>query len=224
MRVIAINGSPRKSWNTATLLQKALEGAASRGAETKLVHLYDLDFKGCRSCFACKMKGGKSYGRCAVEDGITQTLREIEEVDVLILGSPIYFGTVSGEMKSFMERLMYPYITYASPPGSLYPNKIETGLICTLGLTEDMARERGCLQYIVGTESRLRTVFGNCESLCSFDSYQFEDYSKVVAPCFDPEKKARRRMEVFPQDCLKAFEMGARFAEKSLDRTSGRCG
>lgn len=45
MTVFAINGSPRKKWNTATLLEKALEGAASRGAETELIHLYDLDFK-----------------------------------------------------------------------------------------------------------------------------------------------------------------------------------
>ena len=52
MKAIAINGSPRKDWNTATLLKKSLEGAASVGAETKLIHLYDLSFKGCYSCFA----------------------------------------------------------------------------------------------------------------------------------------------------------------------------
>ena len=56
MKVIAINASPRRKWNTATLLQSALEGAASQGAETELVHLYDLDFKGCTSCFACKLR------------------------------------------------------------------------------------------------------------------------------------------------------------------------
>ena len=52
MKVMAINGSPRKKWNTATLLDKALEGAASQGAETELIHLYDLNYKGCISCFA----------------------------------------------------------------------------------------------------------------------------------------------------------------------------
>ncbi|MCO5381118.1 MAG: flavodoxin family protein [Methanosarcina barkeri] len=57
MKVIAINGSPRKKWNTATLLEKALEGAVSEGAETEIIHLYDLNFKGCTSCFACKLKG-----------------------------------------------------------------------------------------------------------------------------------------------------------------------
>jgi len=65
MKVMAINGSPRKNWNTATLLEKALEGAASEGAETEIVHLYDLEFKGCTSCFACKLKGGKSLARCS---------------------------------------------------------------------------------------------------------------------------------------------------------------
>jgi Multimeric flavodoxin WrbA len=54
MKIIAFNGSPRKKWNTATLLQKALDGAASKGAETELIHLYDLNYKGCISCFACK--------------------------------------------------------------------------------------------------------------------------------------------------------------------------
>ena len=46
MKAIAINGSPRKNWNTATLLRKAIDGAASAGAEVELVHLYDLEFKG----------------------------------------------------------------------------------------------------------------------------------------------------------------------------------
>ena len=53
MKVIGINGSPRKKWNTAMLLAKALEGAASQGAETDSFHLYDLNYKGCVSCFAC---------------------------------------------------------------------------------------------------------------------------------------------------------------------------
>jgi len=56
MKVMAFNGSPRKKWNTATLLEKALEGASSKGAETELIHLYDLNYKGCISCFSCKMK------------------------------------------------------------------------------------------------------------------------------------------------------------------------
>ena len=87
---MAFNGSPRKKWNTATLLEKALEGAASQGAETELIHLYDLNYKGCISCFACKTIGGKSYGKCAVRDDLTPIFRKVEKADAIILGSPIY--------------------------------------------------------------------------------------------------------------------------------------
>ena len=87
MKVIAVNGSPRRGWNTATMLGSALEGAASRGADTELVHLYDLDFRGCTSCFACKMKDGRSRARCAMRDGLTPVLDSIATADGLILGS-----------------------------------------------------------------------------------------------------------------------------------------
>jgi len=92
MKVIAFNGSPRKEWNTATLLKSALDGAASRGADVELVHLYDLDYKGCNSCFACKLKGGKSYGHCGMRDGLTPLLRKVEAADGVLLGSPVLPG------------------------------------------------------------------------------------------------------------------------------------
>jgi multimeric flavodoxin WrbA len=215
MKVIAVNGSPRKRWNTATLLEKTIEGAASQGAETELLHLYDLDFKGCKACFTCKTKDGPSYGRCAVKDDLTPVLKKVEEADALILGSPIYFGTVTGEMRSFMERLLFPYMTYTDPPGSLFPRRISTGFISTMGATEELAKERGFDQHISLNERLLKMIFGASESLCSYDTYEFEDYARVVAPRFDPEKKAKRRAEVFPHDCEKAFEMGARFAKKN---------
>jgi multimeric flavodoxin WrbA len=214
MKVIAFNGSPRKKWNTATLLNKALEGAALQGADTERVHLYDLNFRGCLSCFACKTKGGPSYGKCAARDDLTPILKKVEETDAFILGSPIYFGTVSGEMRSFMERLMFPYHVYTYPPRSLFPRKIHTGFIYTMNAPEEWMKKLGYDKIIVSNERTLKTIFGASESLFSFDTYQFEDYSKVVVESFDPEKKAERRREVFPIDCQKAFEMGIRLTQK----------
>jgi multimeric flavodoxin WrbA len=215
MKVMAFNGSPRKKWNTATLLKKALEGASSQGAETKLINLYDLNFKGCISCFACKTKDGKSYGRCAVKDDLTPLLKEILDVQCIILGSPFYFGTATGQMRSFMERLFFPFYSYTDPPESLFSRKIPTGFIYTLGATEEMAKELGFDHHIKLNEMFLERIFGATESLCSYDTSQFEDYAKMFAPRFDPEKKARRRREVFPIDCDKAFEMGVRLAKKA---------
>ena len=89
-------------------VEEPLKALHRQGAETELVHLYDLTFKGCTSCFACKLKGGRSYGKCAMVDGLTPVLDMLATTDALFLGSPIYFGTVTGEMRSFMERLLFP--------------------------------------------------------------------------------------------------------------------
>jgi len=207
---MVFNGSPRKKWNTATLLQKALEGAASQGAKTELIHLYDLNYKGCISCFACKTLGGKSYGKCAVQDDLTPIFSRIEQADAILMGSPIYWGDISGEMKSFLERLMFQYTTYTNPPGSLFTNKIKTGFIYTMNVAEDIMKE---WQYAVNFnryDGALRRIFGESEYICSFDTLQFDDYSKVLNTRFDPVKKKQRHEEVFPLDCQKAFDMGVR--------------
>jgi multimeric flavodoxin WrbA len=225
MEVIAFNGSPRKTWNTATLLKKALEGAASQGAATKLVHLYDLNFKGCKSCFGCKIKGSPSYGKCAVKDDLTPLLKEVEKADALILGSPIYFWSVSGEMKSFMERLMFPFYRYAKaaePAPTLFPRKIHTGFIYTMNTTEKQLKESGCDKSIAQNEMFLSRIFGKSESLLSFDTYQFDDYSKIDQDRFDVEKKAASRKKHFPEDCRRAYEMGVRFASGGAEKADAQ--
>jgi len=219
MKVLGVNGSARKTWNTATLLQKALDGAASQGAETKLIHLYDLNFKGCKSCFSCKTKGGKSYGKCASQDDLTPILKEIETADALILASPIYFWGVSGEMKSFIERLVFPFYRYAKPDApnaSLFPRKINTAFIYTMNTTEEQMKAAGGESLAALNKRFLGNVFGKTpESLMSFNTYQFDDYSKIDQERFSEEVKAARRKEFFPQDCEKAFEMGKRFAQSN---------
>jgi DNA polymerase III epsilon subunit family exonuclease len=209
MKVLAVNGSPRKQWNTAMMLEKALEGAASAGAEVELVHLYDLDFKGCTSCFACKMKGGVSYGKCAMRDGLTPLLDKIAQADAFVLGSPIYFGTVTGEMRSFMERLLFPYLTYTKPPTSLFGKTIRTGFIYTMNVSEELAKQNHYPVHMGLNEGVLGRIFGDCTTLCSYETLQFEDYDKVVFSYFDPEERHERRKAVFPEDCRKAFELGA---------------
>ena len=213
MKILAINGSPRKVWNTATLLKKALEGAASQGADTELIHLYDLNFKGCTSCFACKLKNGKSYGKCAYKDEITPVLDRIEDFDALILGSPIYLGTVTGEMKLFMERLIYPYLVYDANRSSLFPKKIPVGIIYTMGAEESRIKDLSIDRHMALNEMVLGGIFGAAESMMVTNTYQFDDYSKYVTS-HNVEQKAMRRKEVFPLDCEKAFEMGKRFANK----------
>ena len=106
------NGSPRKHFNTAQLLEKAMEGAREASAETELVHLYDYEFTGCRSCFACKVKNSKTNGVCAVRDSIRPIIERAQEADVIVIGSPVYFGYPTGQVRNLVERLLFPLDTY----------------------------------------------------------------------------------------------------------------
>jgi multimeric flavodoxin WrbA len=213
MKVLAINGSPRKRCNTATLLNNALEGASSKGAETELINLYDLNFVGCTSCFACKLKDGESYGHCAFKDEISPVLERVEDVDALILGSPIYLGTSTGVMRSFLERLIFPYLVYDTNRTSLFTKKLPVGFIYTMGANEKFIKDLSIDQHVRINEMILGRIFGLSESLMVMDTYQFNDYSKYVN-AFDVEEKTKRRREIFPIDCEKAFEMGVRFANE----------
>lgn len=218
MKVIAINGSPRKSWNTATLLKHTLEGAATQGADTEMVHLYDLNYKGCISCFACKLKDGKSYGKCVVNDDLKPLFKKIEEADVLVLGSPIYLGMVTGEMRSFLERLVFQYLVYDEKYSNLFNKKIPTGLIYTMNVKQSHLEQIGYDKNFTSMEMTMKRVFGSAESLIVTDTYQFKDYSKYITSAFDEEEKAKRRNEVFPKDCEKAFELGVRLVDQSKNK------
>ncbi|HBF39415.1 MAG TPA: flavodoxin family protein [Firmicutes bacterium] len=221
MKVIAVNGSPRKKWNTAALLQKALDGAESVGAETALIHLYDLSFKGCTSCFACKRKDQRHLGQCAMKDDLTNILEKIAECDVLLLGSPIYFSSITGEMHSFLERLLFPKLTYNVGHGSVFKGKIASGFIYTMNVSEDILKKFNYEALFHLYESRLQMILnGTSEFLISTDTYQFNDYSKYEASMFDEKHKARVKAEQFPIDCQKAFEMGARLADINSSHSS----
>lgn len=214
MKVIAINGSPRKNKNTATLLSKALEGAASCDAETELVHLYDLNYKGCISCFACKLKNGKSYGKCALKDDLTPILEKVSNADAVIFGSPIYLHSVTGAMRSFLERFIFQYLVYDTNHTSLFPKKISTGFIYTMNVTSEQFKA-GYENELKSMNTYLEKTFGYFETLVVNDTYQFDDYSKYVAPLFDEKKKRKVRDEQFPKYCQNAFDMGIQFFKQA---------
>jgi multimeric flavodoxin WrbA len=211
-KVIAVNGSPRRAWNTATLLKSALDGAESVGAQTRMVHLYDLDFQGCRSCFACKRKGNTRNGLCAVSDDLELVLADILKCDVLLLGSPIYFGDVTGEMRSFLERLLFPNVSYDAFGVSDFPGRVSCGWIFTMNCPEQFIETVHYDALLDNHAGLMKILKGDVEVLASYETWQFDDYSKVNGAMFDVPARAQRREEVFPLDCDKAFQMGARLA------------
>jgi multimeric flavodoxin WrbA len=210
MKIIAINGSPRKKWNTETLLQKTLDGAMTKNAETEFIHLYDLDYRGCISCFACKIKGG-SY-KCALQDGLTPVLEKLKSADVVIFGSPIYFMSVTSGMSAFFERFLFPYIKYSREVPSLFPKKIPTGFIYTMN-----AAEKGIEPFKASLnpyERFTEMVLGEKPILLySYNTYQYSDYNKYESSIFNEKEKAEHREKQFPLDCQAAFDMGVKLVE-----------
>jgi len=213
MKVIAINGSPRKNKNTATMLEHALVGAKSVGAETELIHLTDLKYSGCVSCFRCKLKGGKYANTCAVQDELSPVLEKIMKSDAVILGSPIYLGEVTGMMRNLMERLLFMVLTYnktESSNRSTFGGKISAAFIYTMGLTKDRATIYDRLYEL--NDQFLSRLNGRVEHYACMDTYQFDDYSKYDANMFDEKHKSEVRKNQFPLDCKAAYDIGKRLA------------
>ena len=211
---MAINGSPRKDGNTATMLKNALEGAASQGADTEFVHIYDLDFKGCVSCLACKLNNAKSTG-CVQRDELTPVLDKIlQDVDVLLLGSPVYFTSMSAGMRAFYERAAYPYLP-TNEQGSKFPKKIKVGLILTIGANEKLIYDMGMNKHFELTEMMMGFIFGSAESLIVTEASltQDGDYAKYGFSSEIAAEAKLRNEERFPIACKKGFDMGVRLAK-----------
>lgn len=214
MKVLAVNGSPRNNENTAVLLRSALGGAHENGAETRMVNLYDLNFKGCLSCFACKRKGSICNGICAVKDDLKEVLEYALSCDVIFLGSPIYFGEVTGVMRSFLERLFFPNLSYNEGELSTFTGKIASGFIYTMNVPKDIMEKINYEAIFKQNQHLLELFHGTSEILISSDTYQFHDYSKYEASRFDESHKAKVKEEQFPVDCQNAYEMGIRLTER----------
>lgn len=211
MKMIAINGSPRKKWNTAEILQNMLDGGkeADPNLECVLVNLYDIDYKGCVSCFECKRIDGKSYGKCAVKDGVWPVLAQSLYSDILVFGSPIYFSDVTGMMRNYWERLFFPILVYDKDYTSLAPKKIRTAFVYTMNAPRDVMVKIGYPERLSTMEGIAAHLLGHkpiVQYVC--DTWQFKDYSKYKADAFSPVDKAKVRETVFPEDCEKARQIG----------------
>ena len=99
VKVIGIIGSPRTGSNTEIHVKKSLETAKSVGAETEIINLAHAEIEPCIACDICK-----STGECSIYDDMREITRKLEDAHGIIIGSPVYFGNVSSQVKMFMDR------------------------------------------------------------------------------------------------------------------------
>ena len=211
-KIIIIDGGPRKNFNTASMLQKFAEGASSvgEGIEVKTVRLYGLDYKGCMSCMACKIKG-KASNVCKFRDALTPILEDIADADGLVLGSPIYFGDVTGQMRTFLERLTFPWLSY-NDYSMTAPKRMPVVLVETMNGTPEMNNSQGygSMEYCI------KSALGDPERLIAYNTYQVNNYDRFELASFSEEAKRQWRDEHWEQNLQQAFDAGKRMAEKIL--------
>ena len=213
-KIIAINTSPRKEWNTGTLIREAAKGAESQGAQVKVMDLYQLDkFTGCVSCFGCKLPGHE--GKCIYQDGLAPVLEEIRTADGLIIGTPNYLGDASAGFRALYERLIFQYITYKTAPRSYSARKIPVLFIMTSNAPQEMYTPEFYGRVVSNYQQTLETFIGPTKVLISADTLQVHDYDKYDWTMFDADAKRARHETVFPQEKADAFSLGAKMAAAS---------
>ncbi len=207
--IMIIDGGPRKTFNTATILQKFAEGARSVSdqIEVTTVRLYGMDYKGCMSCMACKVKG-KASNVCKFRDALTPVLEEIAQADGLVLGSPIYFGDVTGRMRTFLERLAFPWLSY-NDYSLTAPKRMPVVLVETMNGLPDRNNSNG----YGSMEHCIAAALGQPERLVAYNTYQVNNYDHYELGGFSEEAKRQYRDEHWQEDLQKAFEAGKRMAE-----------
>lgn len=216
MKTIIINGSPRKNWNTDKALESAAKGAKDAGSEVEVIRLYDYAFKGCVSCFACKVKNSKTNGLCAYRDDLRPVLEKVHEADAVIVGSPVYYNYPAGQVRSFLERWLFPVGSYFWEDGKqkVYRDKvIPTGLIYTMNCPKDMMENWNYPAILSDTANTMKQIMGHNELLYICNTYQFSDYSRYEMNLFDEAQKRAYRDAHFEEDLAEAYKLGKRVAE-----------
>lgn len=214
-KIIIVDGGPRRNFNTAAMLQKFADGALSVGSqvEVKMVRLYEMAYRGCMSCMACKIKD-KASNVCKFRDALTPMLEDIAEADGLVLGSPIYFGDVTGQMRTFLERLAFPWLSY-NDYSMTAPKRMPVVLVETMNGTP----ERNNSQGYGSMEYCITTALGEPERLIAYNTCQVKNYDRYELAGFSKDAKHQWRDEHWEQDLQNAFDAGRRMAQKLSDVT-----
>ena len=99
-KVLIVRGSPREKGNSASLAERVLQGAVDAGADVEDIYLHALDIQPCDSCASCK----ETNGVCVIGDDMQKLYPKIGEAEAIVFASPIYYFTISAQLKMFIDR------------------------------------------------------------------------------------------------------------------------
>jgi multimeric flavodoxin WrbA len=158
MKLVAVNGSPRKNGNTAIMLKEIVSLAEKKGIEIRYFDLVDLHISDCKGCQICK-----TSQVCAQKDDMSLVVEAMREADFVLLGSPVYMGDETGLMKCMADRL-FCLLAPGDSPGT-YKTRLPPGKRVMLLMTCGIANGDKLYNYILTRYFRLLV------KLLEFDDY-----------------------------------------------------
>ena len=102
MKILMINGSPRKNGNTSIALQEMEKIFVEEGIETERIQIGNQDIRGCIACNRCA-----EQGKCVFEDAVNEAAPKFEACDGLVVASPVYYASANATLIAFLDRLFY---------------------------------------------------------------------------------------------------------------------
>lgn len=135
-KIIVVTSSPRKNGNSETLAQRFADGAKAAGNEVKFVAVRDIDLKFCTGCLYCN-----THDKCVLNDGMNELYKDFQNADVLVFATPVYYYSVSGQLKTFLDRLN---------PLFVRENKFKDVYLLTTAADNDESAMDGAVKDIQG--------------------------------------------------------------------------
>ncbi len=150
-----------------------------------------------------------------MKDELKPILDKFVEADAVLFGSPIYFGNITSQLRSFLERLWFSNLLYTKMADrTVFPKAIKIFYIYTMNAPEKEIRERRVPEVLKADENTTaRILHAQVTSYYSFETKQFNDYSKYDCDMFDPAARSKRHEEVFPIEGEYCFALGADLTE-----------
>lgn len=145
-KILAVNGSPRKDGSTRKALQNAMDSVG--GGD--LIDLGDLQISGCRGCNSCK-----ADGECVLNDDMSQIYKKIDECDMLMIASPIYFGAESGLFKNFLDRFNAFIYDHNGTMGASVGKGKKASILLTCGSPDGHMTFQGVAVHLMGVMKAL---------------------------------------------------------------------
>jgi multimeric flavodoxin WrbA len=192
MKVLCVQGSPRKKGNSATIARRFLKTAQDRGAIVETYILNELDYTPCQACYACKTK----RENCILKDDLTPVLNALDKCDLVIVATPVYFGDISAQTKAFIDRIfsfVKPDFHNRPDPVRLTPGKKMLWIITQESSKEYhgdiFQRYGGMFKTYAGFETHLLQGTGVEEPGEVIDKYEVIEQAKKMAQKLVPLRK-----------------------------------